>query len=207
MASEKKGKKGSGMVIWWIVRKIVFPVLLVAALATGGWYAWKMLSARHVQKLHTTLETQVQKVAELTVLKNTFTDVVSIKASRIGGLAKAYSIVKYRGIIRVGIADVTKITIELSEDGKSAVVHVPASVILGNDIESESLEVFDEKKSVFVPIGTQEIFDEIKLDMQENESRIKAQGGLLDADVQVRALVESMVKTAGVEQVKVLTMY
>ena len=206
MASEKK-TKSKGKVVWWIVRKILFPVLIAALLAGAGWYAWKVLSERHIQKLHTTLETQVQKVAELTVLKNTFTDVVSVKATRIGGLAKAYSIVKYRGIIRVGIADVTRISIELSEDGKSAVVHVPASCILGNDIETESLEVFDEKKSVFVPIGTQEIFDEIRLDMQENEALIKAQGGLADADIRVHALIESMVKSAGIENVKVLTMF
>ena len=162
MASEKK-TKSKGKVVWWIVRKILFPVLIAALLAGAGWYAWKVLSERHVQKLHTTLETQVQKVAELTVLKNTFTDVVSVKATRIGGLAKAYSIVKYRGIIRVGIADVTRISIELSEDGKSAVVHVPASCILGNDIETESLEVFDEKRVFLFPLELKRFLMKIDL--------------------------------------------
>ena len=72
---------------------------------------------------------------------------------------------------------------------------------------NKSITIVDEKKSVFVPIGTQEIFDEIRLDMQENEALIKAQGGLADADIRVHALIESMVKSAGIENVKVLTMF
>ena len=211
MADKNKGsrkeKKSGGRIFWWIFRRIILPLVIVCALLGAGYYTLQKFNARKVEKLHATLYSQVQQVAELTVLKNNYTDVVSIKATKIGGLAKAYSIVKYRGVTRIGIEDVTKIKIEFGEDGNSAKVKVPFSTFLGNDIVPESLEVFDEKKSIFVPIGTQEIFDEIKIDMEENVARLKAEGILLEADSQVRSLITSMFHAAGIENVEVLNTF
>ena len=65
----------------------------------------------------------------------------------------------YYGIIRAGIEDISKCEYEIYNDGKGLKIHLPPTVILGNEIENQ--EVFDESHSIFVPISLEEVFNEI----------------------------------------------
>ena len=144
-------------------------------------------------------ERQLVRCQELVTLKMRYSDVASIKKSAALGLAKSYSIVKFTGVVRVGIADISKSKIVVSADGKTVTVTLPKSEILGNDIES--MTVFDEKGSIFVPIKTQEIFENIDEARKSASDNLLAGGVLSDADVQAEVAVRAMLQTLGFKTV------
>lgn len=126
-----------------------------------------------------------------------YSDIVTIKKA--AGFSKSYSIVKYKGIIRVGIADVTDISYSMAPNGKKITLSVPQTEILGNEIVSE--EVFDEKQSIFVRITTQEVFDEIENAKNEALEDMQAEGILKEANDYAKEIVKQFMYSAGFEEV------
>lgn len=187
------------------VKRTVISIILLliagTALSAGLFYTWKKFTRIQTEKKRETVTSQIEKVAELTVLKNTYSDVISIKKSAVAGLAKAYSIVKYTGVIRAGIKDFSRIKLNFSPDGKSIDVLLPHAEILGNGIIEQ--EVFDEKTSIFVPITTQEIFDEIASAMSLSEDRLIHSGYLIEADVYAKQLMSAFLTAAGYEEINI----
>jgi hypothetical protein len=144
---------------------------------------------------------QMIQVAELTTVKNNYSDVVCVKKIFAGGLSKAYSIVKFSGVIRAGIRDTAAIKCTVSPDGKSVTAAVPHCEVLGNGLVAQ--EIFDEKKGVFVSVTAQEIFDEISKGMSKSQENAVA-GGLLDeADVQVKQVMTALLTACGFSEVTV----
>ena len=188
---EERGRASSFAGTLRLVKFFVFLFVSLAALL-AAYYGWKKFTKIQIERKYSTISSQIQEVAELTAIKYTYNDVVSIKKSAVGGMSKAYSIVKYTGIIRVGIRDVS---------GNSVSVKVPRSEILENALLSQ--EVFDEKDGVFVGVNTKEVMDEIKRAMESQLSQIKDSGIEKDADKKVKSLLESMIKGAGYESVSV----
>ncbi len=119
------------------------------------------------------IDRQLSFCQELVTSKYRYSDIISLKKT--SGFAKSYSIIKYSGIIRVGIADFTEISYQINEADNSVKIHLPAAEILGNEIVKQ--EIFDDKQSIFVPITTQEIMDEI------NAARIAAAEGMIDEGI------------------------
>ena len=197
---EERGRASSFAGTLRLVKFFVFLFVLLAALL-AAYYGWKKFTKIQIERKYSTISSQIQEVAELTAIKYTYNDVVSIKKSAVGGMSKAYSIVKYTGIIRVGIRDVSDIGINISPDGNSVSVKVPRSEILENALLSQ--EVFDEKDGVFVGVNTKEVMEEIKRAMESQLSQIKDSGIEKDADKKVKSLLESMIKGAGYESVSV----
>ena len=69
----------------------------------------------------------------------------------------------------MGIENLLATDARITKDGKEVRIKLPPVTILGNEITKQ--EVFDEKQSIFVPITTQEIFEEIenaKIQMEED---------------------------------------
>ena len=197
--AEERLQKQKGSTIR-LVKFFVFIFVILAA-CLGAYYGWKKFTKIQIERKYSTISSQIQEVAELTAIKYTYNDVVSIKKSAVGGMSKAYSIVKYTGIIRVGIRDVSDIGINISPDGNSVSVKVPRSEILENALLSQ--EVFDEKDGVFVGVNTKEVMEEIKRAMEGQLASIKESGIEKDADKKVKSLLESMIKGAGYDSVSV----
>ena len=187
--------------IKFIVGKVIAIVVLVALLGCGVYFGQKALWRVYLEKKHTLVEEQLSRCAELVTIKNRYTDIVNIKKSAALGLAKAYSIVKFTAIIRAGINDVRDIEFEISPDGKTLTVKMPPSEILGNDIVSQ--EVFDEKKSIFVPITTKEIFEGIDEARSENLEANLTNGILSDASEQARNTVQAMLSQLKFQNIKI----
>lgn len=182
-----------------VLIKIFVILVIVAALAAGAYFGWKKFTIVQIDKKRTSVSNQIEKVAELTVYKNTYSDVVAIKKSAAKGLAKSYSIVKYTGVIRAGIEDATRIRLDFSEDGKTIKALLPHSQILGNGIIDQ--EVFDEKQNIFIPITTEEIFTEIEKGMELSEERLIHSGFLTEADIHAKELVSAFLMAAGYQNV------
>ena len=198
---EKKSKiekKASGILAKVILR-IVTIVVIAAILLVGGYFGFKKFTTVKSENKVALVDKQLSFCQELVTAKYRYSDIITLKKT--AGLAKSYSIIKYTGLVRVGIADFTDLTYSISMDGKSITLKVPQTEILGNELVSQS--IFDEKRSIFVPITTQEIFDEIESAKTEAVEDMVAEGILDEArDYAVRIITQFML-ALGFEEVKI----
>ena len=80
---------------------------------------------------------------------------------------------------------------------------IPAPEVLGNDIVSQS--VFDEHKSIFIPLSTQEVFDEIDYSRQEHLDELLKSGKLLEeAADYAKKIITLTMKSCGFQEVIVV---
>lgn|SRR5574344_983927 len=181
--------------------KIIIIAIIAAAAVAGGTYGFKKLTAASVEKKHALVASELEQCQELVILKNRYSDIITIKKTRIAGLARSFSIVRYTGIVRAGIPDLTKSKVTVSHDGKSVHVVLPQTELLGNDIST--LEVFDEYKNIFVPISTQEIFDQVNKSREDTVQDLVSGGLLDDAHNRSCALVTRLLYALGFKKVSV----
>lgn len=146
------------------------------------------------------VEKQLSYCQELVTLKYRYSDIATIKKS--SGFSKSYSIVKYTGIIRAGIADITDISYNLSIDENKIFLKIPPAEILGNEIVKQ--DVFDENSSIFVPITAQEVLEEIKKSQDETCADLIAEGLLDDARNYAIRILTQFMKSVGFEEVIIL---
>ena len=182
-----------------IILRIVSIVVIALILLAGGFIAFKRFSVVKTENKLAMVDRQLSFCQELVTAKYRYSDIITLKKS--SGFAKSYSIIKYTGLIRAGLADITDVSYSVSLDGKTITLSVPAAEILGNEVVSQG--VFDEKQSVFVPISTQEIFDEIEKAKAEAVEDMIAEGVLDEArDYAVRVITQFML-ALGFEEVKI----
>ncbi|MCR4632071.1 MAG: DUF4230 domain-containing protein [Treponema sp.] len=143
------------------------------------------------------VDKQLSFCQELVTAKYRYSDIITIKKA--AGFSKSYSIIKYTGLIRVGIADFTDLYYELSTNEKVVTFKMPECEVLGNDIVRQ--EVFDEKQSIFVPITTQEVFDEIDIARQIAQEDMLAEGILKDSAEYAKKIIRQFMIAAGFEDV------
>ncbi len=195
---EKKTKKRTGLA-GKIVLRFVTIVAIALILLIGSFFAYKKLSVVKTESKLALVDRQLSYCQELVTAKYRYSDIITLKKST--AFAKSYSIIKYTGIVRAGIADITDISYSVSLDGKTITLNVPQAEVLGNEIVSQS--VFDEKQSIFVPISTQEIFDEIDKAKAEAVEDMLAEGVLDEArEYAVRVITQFML-ALGFEDVRI----
>ena len=185
-----------------LVRLTTVVTLAVLATAVFIILTWHIKNTFFTEKkeIHEAMVTQqLLSVQELITQKYRYSDIITLKKSL--GFSKSYSIVKFTGIIRAGIADVSKIEFKISSDKKTIKLKVPKSEVLGNDIVEQA--VFDEKRSLFVPITTQEIFEEIDSVRNSIAEEIVGEGLLEDADREAHKAIMQMMYAIGFESVQI----
>lgn len=197
--SEKTEKKKNKFFAVVLAVKISAVVLILCACGFFAVFSYNKYIAEKIESTHTALTNQVFQVAELTTLKNVYSDIVSIKKSM--GMAKSYSIVKYSGVIRVGVEDIRNARISVNKKGTIATIKIPHCQILDNTLVSQ--EVFDERRSIFVPITTQEIFNEIETAMADFALAAERNGLIKEADAHLVEIIAATVKGFGYEKVEV----
>ncbi len=187
------------------VLRTVFYMLILGAVtgACGFFYAkyTKLMKVR-TESVHQAVSRQILKVAELTAIKSKYSDIVCIKKS--SAFAKAYAIVKYSAVMRIGIEDASAITFEITgmtDGSQQLTVRVPHCEILENSLLKQ--EVFDEKTSIFVPISTQEIFEEIELSMADFALDAERSGLAAQAEDHLEELVKMTFGSLGFESISV----
>ena len=190
---------------------IIIILILLCSLVAGGLFAIRFLRSSILEspimpvvteKKSVIIQDQLLYCQELVSMKYRYSDIVSIKKSTKIGFSKSYSIIKYTGIVRVGIADMSACTYEVADDEKSIIVVLPQAEILGNDIVSQ--EVFDEQQSIFIPITLEEVFTEIEKSREDALEEIKAEGILTEAREYAKKVVRQILLNAGFEEVTVL---
>lgn len=181
-----------------------FVRILVAIILVLGFYYAIRYSVRKITQVSfdgkmALVEKQLSYCQELVTVKSRYSDIVTLKKS--AGFAKSYSIIKFSGILRCGIADITDVFYDISKDGKTITLTIPPVELLGNEVYSQ--EVFDEKQSIFVPITTQEIFDEIDGAKRQYAEEAIADGILKEAEVYAEKIIRQMMMACGFESVEI----
>ena len=182
-----------------IILRIVTIFLIALLLLCGAYFGFKRFGIVRTETKLALVDRQLSYCQELVTAKYRYSDIITLKKS--SGFAKSYSIIKYTGLVRAGIADITDVSYSVSLDGKTITLTVPPAEILGNEIVSQG--VFDEKQSIWVPISTQEVFDEIEKAKAEAVEDMVAEGVLDEArDYAVRVITQFML-ALGFEDVKI----
>ncbi len=177
---------------------IILLVLIVLLFFTAGLrFGWTKFSAAKKDTSIAMVEKQLSLCQELVTAKYRYSDIVVVKKAM--GFSKSYSIVKFSGLLRAGIADITDVSFTISDDGKSISLKIPAAEILGNELTEQ--DVFDEKQSIFVPITTQEIFDEIETARRQAAENLIADGILSEARNYAVRIITQFMYSAGFETV------
>ena len=194
---KKKNQKSVSPFFNKIIVRLVWIIILLAIFAGASYFAITKLTKVEKESKFAMIDKQLSYCQELVTAKYRYSDIVTIKKT--SGFAKSYSIIKYNGLLRVGIADFTDITYKLSLDGKTVKIKLPEAEILGNDILKQ--EVFDEKNSIFVPISTQEIFDEIDNARFQTQEDMLAEGILEDAELYAQQIIRQFLLSLGFEKI------
>ena len=184
-----------------ILWKIILILILAALPGLCGFYGFKKFSEIKTEKRIALAAAEMQKCAELISVKNYYSDIVSIKKSRIAGLAKSFSIFRYEGILRAGIADLSLCDVKISQNGKKVEIVIPECEVLGNDISG--IEVFDEDRSIFVSVTMKEMIDEINLSRESSKEKLIEAGILEEARQQAIMIIKNIFRAAGFSDVRV----
>ena len=144
------------------------------------------------------LQTQLSEIAELATVSYHYTNMAQFENSndfygvKIPFTTKRF-ILTYDGEIKAGI-DLSQAVINVT--GTGVEVHLPASKILSHEIDPDSVEVFDEKTSIFNPLHVKE-FAAFQADQQEAMEQRAMEGGLLaEAGAKARSSVRLLLEQA-----------
>ena len=194
---KKKNQKSVSPFFNKIIVRLVWIIILLVIFAGASYFAITKLTKVEKESKFAMIDKQLSYCQELVTAKYRYSDIVTIKKT--SGFAKSYSIIKYNGLLRVGIADFTDISYKLSLDGKTVKIKLPEAEILGNDILKQ--EVFDEKNSIFVAISTQEVFDEIDNARFQTQEDMLAEGILEDAELYAQQIIRQFLLSLGFEKI------
>ena len=167
----------------------------------GGYYIFAKRFTPKTEVNVAIVMSQLELCQELVTAKNRYSDIVSIN-KQLKWRGKSFAIIKYTGIIRIGISDITQSDIEIYNEGKSVKIKLPDIEVLGNEIESQ--EVFDESHSIFVPITLDEVFTEIEKAKQGTLEDLISDGILKDARENAKRVIQQIMMAAGFEEVIVV---
>ena len=197
--SEKKQSSRKAGLGTRILLRIVTIVVIALIVLGGGYFGFRRFTTVKSESKLALVDRQLSYCQELVTAKYRYSDIITLKKS--AGFSKSYSIIKYTGLVRAGLADITDVSYSVSLDGKTITLTVPKAEVLGNEIVSQS--VFDEKQSVFVPISTQEIFDEIDRAKDQAVEDMIAEGILEDARAYSVRIITQFMLALGFEEVKI----
>ena len=190
---------GASRLVTKIILRIVTIVVIALILGAAAWFGLKKFTTVKYENKYALVDKQLSYCQELVTAKYRYSDIITLKKA--AGWAKSYSIIKYTGVVRAGIADITDVSYSISLDGKTITLEVPLAEVLGNEIVSQS--VFDEKQSIFVPISTQDIFDEIERAKAEALEDMIAEGVLEEAREYAVRIIKQFMLALGFEEVKI----
>ena len=187
--------------------KIFLWLLLVAVILVAGCFLWQKISQVQVEKKYALVTQELQRCSELTTVKISYSDIVTLKKTAVLGMAKSYSIVKFSGVIRCGIENLGNCRMYIDEGGKGIVLRMPPATVLGNDIQE--ISVFDEQQSIFVPISTQELLElseatkTVEIAREDTLRKALDAGILADSEQQARTLLTTILTNMGFQRITI----
>lgn len=187
------------------LNSLLFKVIVILVLALivmcAIFFTARKITQDEIDKKSTLVSAQLEQCQELTTVKHNYMSIVTVKKTRLAGFAKAFSIVRYKGVIRAGMADISQAEIKVSKKGKKVSIKLPDCTIIGNDITQ--LEAFDESTSIFTTITSQDVFSEINADKEAMLLKMQNEGILDEAYNHAVKLITAMMTCAGFEEIEI----
>ena len=152
MSKKKSSNSFAANLATKLILRVVTIVLIAAAVFALAAFCLSKMQAARVQNRRAAVERELAECAELVLYKMRYSDIITIKKRT--ALSRAFSIVRYSGVLRAGIENIRDSEIVISDGGRKLLVKIPPCVLLGNDIASQ--EVFDEQQRLFNRISTQD---------------------------------------------------
>lgn len=196
----RRPRRHGGGFFGGILTKIIIILFLLVVLLGGGYYIYTKKFTPKTETNIAVVMNQLSFCQELVTAKYRYSDIISIKKTM--ALSKSLSIIKYTGIIRIGIADITQSDFEIYNEGKGLRIKLPDVEILGNEITNQ--EVFDESHSIFIPITLDDVFTEIERAKDKTLEELVDDGVLEEARENAKKVIQQIMLAAGFEEVIVV---
>lgn len=177
------------------VKYLLLGVLLCAVVGGACYLLGRSGGAEQVRELDAVvLESRLSDISELASVTYSYTNMAQFKSSsEFYGMTVPFTtkrfILTYDGVIKAGV-NLAEAAVDIS--GTAVTVTLPAAEILSHEIEEDSVEVFDEKTSIFNPF-TVEDFSTFQADQKEEmEAKALEKGLLVQAGEQAKGSVEAL---------------
>ena len=127
---------------------------------------------------------ELRNIGELATQSGYYTNVQVIKSSRqLFGvdipLTQSQFIFSYDGVVKAGV-DFADIGIEVQEAEHRVTVTLPEVKVLSNEIDLDSLEIYDESNNIFHPLDIDDINISL-IEMQEESEQKAIEDGLFES--------------------------
>lgn len=210
---KEKSFKFSDWIMQGIFRKIgVFLIiLLIILIFFGGFRLGKFLSHNSIteektQITNSLLYQQLEEINELTTVKYFYTNMgkyennIQLGNTTIPFTKKSF-IISYDGTIKAGI-DISKVEINIEKN--TILISIPKAEILSHEIDTDSVQVYDEKNTIFNGLHVEDITNFQKEQMEEMEEKARNSGILEEAEENakrsLKALYEGILKNGDYEE-------
>lgn len=177
------------------VKYLLLGVLLCAVVGGACYLLGRSGGAEQVRELDAVvLESRLSDISELASVTYSYTNMAQFKSSsEFYGMTVPFTtkrfILTYDGVIKAGV-NLAEAAVDIS--GTAVTVTLPAAEILSHEIEEDSVQVFDEKTSIFNPF-TVEDFSTFQADQKEEmEAKALEKGLLVQAGEQAKGSVEAL---------------
>jgi hypothetical protein len=156
------------------------------------------------------LDSQIMKAGELVTVSYIYTEMGQYESSKefYGTklpLTTSRFMLTYDGVMKAGI-DLGKVSVKADSMTKTVAVQVPQAEVLAHGMDENSVQIYDEKYSVFKKL-TLENYTSFFADQERKVEAKAREKGILsaaqeEAEVQLRNLLEPVIRSCGGEDWK-----
>ena len=192
------------------LKLLIAGILTGVLLLGGGYFMGKrapgtLTTAEDVEAA--ILESRVLKEGELVTVNYIYTEmgqyenVKEFYGAKLP-LTTSRFMLTYDGVLKAGI-DLSKVEVKADSVTKTVAVQVPQAEVLAHGMDENSVQIYDEKHSVFNKL-TLEDYTQFFADQEKAVETKAREKGLLseaqtEAEVQLRNLLEPIIRSAGGE--------
>lgn len=150
------------------------------------------------------IKSEIKNIGELATIEYLYTDAGKFEDVKqawgvnIPFTSKSF-IMKWDGIIKAGI-NIEEIIIEINDVKKEIIVHIPKAEILSHEIDSESMEILDEKDGLFNKVTVENTVQFEATGKMAMEERAIENGILEKAFENAKEIIEKLVNNNVVQE-------
>lgn len=177
---------------------LLLGVLLCAVVGTVCWFTGRGGVEETTELDAVVLENQLTGISELASVTYSYTNMAQFKnSSEFYGMTVPFTtksfILTYDGVIKAGV-DLSAAEVRVS--GTAVTVKLPEAAILSHEIDEDSVEVFDEKTSIFNPFTVKDMAAFQADQKQAMEAKALDKGLLTEAAEKAKISVEALLSAA-----------
>ncbi len=150
------------------------------------------------------IKSEIKDIGELSTIEYLYTDAGKFEdAKQAWGINIPFTsksfITKWDGVIKAGI-QIDQIIVEINDVNKEIIVHMPNAEILSHEVDSESIEILDEKDGLFNKVTVENTVQFESISMEAMEQRAIENGILDKAFENAKEIIEKLVNNDVVQE-------